>query len=217
MYAFYSRAAVAGITTLFAMNYLAHLLLASHSEEAMLGALLGDFVKAGAINAFEPAIAREIIIHRRIDSFTDGHAVNRRARLHFSAKERRFAGILLDVFYDHVLSLKWDSYCSTPLVDFVQQFYVLLRRHEPILPDNLLSILPYFVERNWLCRYHNLSGVALAIQGISQHLSKNGEHLAGGVSVLARDYTHFCQCFEAFFPELVEFVNLERQKIENLP
>ena len=198
------------------MNYLAHLLLASHSEEAMLGALLGDFVKANKTNAFEPAIAREIIIHRRIDSFTDNHAINRWARLRFSTKERRFAGILLDVFYDHVLSLKWNAYCSTPLIDFVRQFYALLRKHEHILPASLLSILPYFIEKNWLCRYQDIAGVASAIQGISQHLSKNGEYLASGVSVLSRDYDHFFRCFEAVFPELIEFVNLERQKLMDL-
>lgn len=50
------------------MNYLAHLLLASHSDAAMLGAFLGDFVKGRDYLAFDPEIRRDILVHRRSTS-----------------------------------------------------------------------------------------------------------------------------------------------------
>lgn len=48
------------------MNYLAHVFLARHSNEAMIGGLLGDFVK-GSIDAYPAEIHAGILLHRAID------------------------------------------------------------------------------------------------------------------------------------------------------
>ncbi|MDF3036990.1 MAG: hypothetical protein K0S28_2264 [Paucimonas sp.] len=42
------------------MNYLAHIYLARQSGDAMVGALLGDFVKANRADAYAGEIRREI-------------------------------------------------------------------------------------------------------------------------------------------------------------
>ena len=83
------------------MNYLAHLHLARHSDDAMLGALLGDFVFGmSGPDAWPDEIRREILLHRRIDRFTDDHPVVVAARTRFPEGRRRYAGIALDVYYD---------------------------------------------------------------------------------------------------------------------
>ncbi len=57
------------------MNYLAHLFLAEENDDAKLGALLGDFVKGTIIDRYSEKTEREIQIHRKIDFYTDNHAI----------------------------------------------------------------------------------------------------------------------------------------------
>lgn len=92
------------------MNYLAHLILADVPGSARLGGLLGDFVQGEVRGRFPVDMACEILLHRKIDRYTDDHPVVRDARQLFVAERRRYAGIVLDVFYDHVLLQRWHDY-----------------------------------------------------------------------------------------------------------
>jgi acyl carrier protein phosphodiesterase len=109
------------------MNYLAHIYLARHSHDAMLGALLGDFVKMDGASLYPNAIAQEIILHRKIDTYTDQHPVIQHARSLFEPNRRRYAGIALDIFYDHVLAKHWQRYSDSDLDHFIQEFYKALQ------------------------------------------------------------------------------------------
>lgn len=192
------------------MNYLAHLFLARHSDDAMLGALLGDFVKATLTGRYRPDIEADIRLHRRIDAYTDAHPAVKAAKQAFAAPRRRFAGILLDVFYDHVLATRWNEYSAWPLDRFIRHFYGLLQQHRAILPEKLQSLSASMIERDWLGSYRSFSGVERAVCGISARLSKNGDLLREGLIDLRAHYPLFCQGFEAFFPDLIEFVHDQR-------
>ncbi len=162
------------------MNYLAHIFLAGHSEEAMLGALLGDFVKPGACGGYSGEIEQEIVMHRKVDAYTDSHRVVLAAKRCFPESRRRYAGILLDVFYDHLLAAHWASYSSEPLHEFTRRFYSALIRHEHLLPANLAAIAP--------------------------RLSRNGDLLRDGLRDLGANYSLLSEGFAVFFPELMQFV-----------
>ena len=56
------------------MNYLAHAWLARHSDDAILGGLLGDFMFGQSVlQEWRPSVRIEIVRHRRIDRYTDDH------------------------------------------------------------------------------------------------------------------------------------------------
>ena len=74
------------------MNYLAHIYLARYSDDAMLGALLGDFVKPHSGARFSATIEAEIRTHRKIDAFTDSHPLILEAKARFEGPRRRYAG-----------------------------------------------------------------------------------------------------------------------------
>ena len=40
-------------------------------------------------------------MHRKLDSFTDSHPVFLRSRGRISDMNRRYSGVLIDMFYDH--------------------------------------------------------------------------------------------------------------------
>ncbi|QGZ40404.1 acyl carrier protein phosphodiesterase [Pseudoduganella flava] len=193
------------------MNYLAHVYLARHGDAAMVGAMLGDFVKANDVQGYPPAIAREITLHRHIDSYTDSHPVVREARELFGEGRRRYAGIVLDVFYDHELSRHWDSWCDVPKDELIARFYGALTAHEPMLPPRLREMLPYLVRQDWLGGYGTYEGVEATIARVSRRLSRNGDLLRDGLQDLARHREAIAQGFQRFFPDLVRFAEERRQ------
>ena len=195
------------------MNYLAHAYLASYSDAAMVGALLGDFAKADVWTKYPPEIALEIVVHRQIDSYTDRHPMVQQALRHFPGPRRRFGGIVLDVFYDHILSQRWATFSAVPRVQFIGQFYAALQAHEPILPERLRALLPSLIGQDWLTRYHEMDGVDWAITRMSQRLSKNGEILRACLDNAHASYAELAAGFDTFFPELVVFANDARARV----
>ncbi|HEY9101681.1 ACP phosphodiesterase [Chitinimonas sp.] len=192
------------------MNFLAHIYLARHSDAAMVGALLGDFAKADVSGRYPPEVVREIVLHRRIDAFTDNHAIFRQGVALFAPGRRRYAGIVLDVFYDHLLSQRWARYTGEPREALIARFYQALLAHAPLLPDKLREIAPWMVEQDWLGSYLELEGVELAVRRISQRLSRNGYLLREGLDDVRANYDALATGFEVFFPELVTFAERER-------
>lgn len=194
------------------MNYLAHIYLAQQSDDAMVGALLGDFAKANAVEAYDADIAREIHLHRKVDSFTDRHPVVSEARKLFQGSTRRFAGISLDVFYDHVLARTWDRYSGIPLEVFTGRFYQALLGRRELLPDRLAQVAPRMAEHDWLASYREFDNVRIAVTRMSGRLSRNGELLRETLVDLEAHYDVLSDGFHVFFPELIAFVEAERSK-----
>lgn len=184
------------------MNYLAHLLLASHSEDAMVGAFLGDFVKGSDATAFAEPIAREIAVHRRVDAFTDAHHIVREARQCFDPSRRRFSGIALDVFYDHVLASQWQHYHDEPLHGFSTRCYRVLQSRAQELPERARLTASRMSRHDWLGAYAGFDGVEGALAGIGRRLSRNGELLAACADDLREHYEPLAEGFHVLFPEL---------------
>lgn len=192
------------------MNFLAHIYLARHSDAAMVGALLGDFAKADVSGRYPPEVVREIVLHRRVDTFTDSHPIFRQGLQLFAPGRRRYAGIVLDVFYDHLLSQRWARYTSEPREVLIARFYTALLAYAPLLPDKLREIAPWMVEQDWLGSYLAQEGVEAAVRRISQRLSRNGHLLREGLMDVRANYDALAAGFEVFFPELVAFAERER-------
>jgi acyl carrier protein phosphodiesterase len=86
------------------MNHLAHVVLAGRNPLAVTGALLGDFWRGALDPNWPAALAAGVRLHRHIDSWTDHHPAVLEARDCFDRGFRRYAGIALDVWFDHLLA-----------------------------------------------------------------------------------------------------------------
>ena len=195
------------------MNDLAHLLLASHSDAAMLGAFLGDFVKGRDYLAFAPEIRRDILVHRRVDSFTDNHPVVREAREKFAPSRRRFAGIALDVFFDHVLAREWQRYGEGTLDQFTGRVYRMFEHHAALMPASARDIASRMAQQDWLGAYAQREGLERALAGIGRRLSRHGEHLAACAQDLREHDTALVTGFHRLFPELRRQVDDFRREV----
>jgi acyl carrier protein phosphodiesterase len=186
------------------MNYLAHLYLADTSDEFLIGSFLGDFVKGSISDRYSQGIITGIKFHRKIDSYADRHKKTVASRNLFSREKRRFAGIILDICYDHFLSKHWSEYSDTALPEFIARVYDLLQKYQDIFPPRLKSVLPRLISQNWLGTYLTLEGVEITLNRISKRISiKNS--LEGSVSEIESNYAELETNFLAFFPDLVAF------------
>lgn len=196
------------------MNYLAHVWLARHGDEAMLGALLGDFVFGqAALDDWPPAVRAEIVLHRRIDRYTDDHPAVLALRERFPDGRRRYAGIALDVFFDHCLARDWATWSDEPLAGFTDRFYAVLLAALPSLPPRLQQIAPSIAAHDWLGSYRHRASVDRAVTRIATRLSRNGDKLVACLDDLRRHEAAVEAAFADFFPDLVAFVAAERKSV----
>lgn len=195
------------------MNWLAHLYLARHDDAAMLGALLGDFVFGrSGLERFGAIEHDEILLHRRIDRFTDTHPEVTALRTRFADGRRRYAGIALDVYFDHLLARDWrrwtaaDGEAAASLDAFTARAYAVLQRRAAALPARLQAILPAMSAHDWLGSYRHRENVDRAVARIATRLSRNGDALVACLDDLHRIEDEAEATFERFFPALIEHV-----------
>ena len=191
------------------MNYLAHALLASESPEVMVGGLMGDFVKGRVPPDLPASIRHGIVMHRRIDTFTDTHELVLASKRLVSPGRRRFAGIMVDVFFDHFLARHWQRYSCNSLPQFTSDVYRILYRHWLVLPTRLRRILPFMAGEDWLASYCDIQAIHASIDGISLRRLRRENSLYQGANELERRYSEFEQHFFQFFPQLVDFVQVQ--------
>jgi len=192
------------------MNYLAHLYLAQDSDESIIGNLLGDFIKGSLENIENREIARGITTHRKVDLYTDRHEKIIESKRLISQKRKRFAGIIIDVSFDHFLSRNWSLYSESELKDFISDIYTTLTNHKNLLPPKLQMFLPRMIEEDWLGSYIHLDGIGLTLDRISRRIArrfKRGSVLHGAVEEIESNYTTLEENFKEFFPDVIKFVD----------
>lgn len=186
------------------MNYLAHLYLARHGDDAMLGALLGDFVfGVSGPDAYPAPIRTEILLHRQIDRYTDAHPSVTTARALFADGRRRYAGIALDVYYDHLLARDWSRWSAIGLDAFTARFYQHLLANHARLPGRLQTIAPLMARHDWLGSYRERDIVDHAVTRIATRLSRNGDKLVDCLDDLRRHEPAIESGFDALMTDLV--------------
>jgi acyl carrier protein phosphodiesterase len=181
------------------MNYLAHMLCSHDSPASMLGNFLADFVKGNVEGRFPHEVAEGIRHHRRVDYFTDSHEVFAASRRLISGPRRRYAGIIVDVLYDHFLATNWDQYCSTTLDEFVERVYENLSCHRVAVPHLVPMVIEKMVREDWLQSYRTADGIDRTLRRISRRL-RHENPLATAIEELEQNYDHLQDHFHSFFP-----------------
>lgn len=187
------------------MNFLAHFLLADDDDELRVGSLLGDVVKGRLERYVHPGTTERIRLgirlHRAVDSFSDRHEAAGRSRRRLAARYGRLAGVLVDVFYDHVLARTWRAHHAQPLDVFARDVYRTLTDHRARLPGAAQPLARAMIRGNWLTAYARLEGIDVALRGMARR-SPVARDIAGASADLARDYDDFAADFAQFFPDL---------------
>ncbi|MET0936880.1 MAG: ACP phosphodiesterase [Luteibacter sp.] len=186
------------------MNVLAHALLAGGDPALRLGGVMGDFVRGTPDEALPARVRDGIYLHRAIDVFTDSHDDVRAARERLPAPFRRYAGILLDMWFDHCLARDFSKWSAEPLALFSTRLRAEMHAADAILPDSLKRFLGYMDGNDLPAGYANADAIGKALRGISQRLSR-ANPVAEAMPLLLSEDAMLRATFERFFPELGEF------------
>lgn len=187
------------------MNHLAHAVLAGVNPQHLVGNVAGDFLK-GPLDALEltPGIRQGVQQHRRIDAFVDGHPLLSELRSGFPPAQRRYAGIVLDVAFDHFLVRHWSRFASGGRREFIERVYRTLAEHQTQLPAPLAGYLPRLIDHDWLDRCATMEGVDATLYSIGRRLRRANPLPLAGALIALKD-AELEAAFLAFFPEVVAF------------
>jgi len=156
------------------MNFLGHLVLAGSDENLRLGAMLGDFVRGrAALEAFPPRVRTGILLHRRIDAFTDSLAEIVALRTWFPADFRRYAGIVIDLGFDCLLAQDWDARgLPQTLEEHDTAVRQMLARQDELIPPELRRFMDYADRRGLFAAYRAKPEVLHSLRGVGKRLSR---------------------------------------------
>lgn len=201
------------------MNFLAHIYLSGDDDDIKIGNFLGDFVKGRLTKLTNAQYAKGVIngmsLHREIDFFTDTHPVVRQSIDRLQPKYHKFSGIVVDMFYDHILAKNFNQYSSISLEKYAQNFYNLLEKRKNEIPEPMERMVKSMTTRNWLLSYKTYEGIEWALTGISKRLSFESG-IENATRELREDYDLYEAEFQVFFPELITHGINHLVKLENL-
>ena len=189
------------------MNFLAHLFLTKdQTEGVILGNFMADAVKGTqAITAYGEEIRLGIRIHREIDDFTDKHRLFRQGTRRLHQNYGKFAAIILDMFYDHMLAKMWNRYSELPLQEFAETQYSLIDRHLSILPVRTKMWFGFMKNHNLLVTYSEEESMSFVFRRM--------DHRTGGISGMSAAMKDFREHEENFSAEFKQFFSEIQQHI----
>ncbi len=188
------------------MNFLAHIYLSGNDDDIKIGNFLGDFVK-GRLNKltdsqYSEGVIRGMSLHREIDFFTDTHPIVKQSIDRLQPKYHKFSGIVIDMFYDHILAKNFQKFSKIPLSEYSQNFYSLLEIRKSEIPIPMEKMVNSMVSRDWFVGYKSLEGIEWALTGISKRLSFVSG-IENATIELQKDYDLYEAEFQIFFPEII--------------
>jgi len=169
---------------------------------------MGDFCRGVDLQSLPHSIKLGIENHRFVDHFTDQHEEVRRLKRLMSPQRSRFAGIMIDMVFDHFLIMHWTRFSSLPFQQCCGHYYVDLKKGRHLMPARMLRVTSRVIEHDWFASYAELEGIGFALDRIAERIRFKHE-FAGSVSELRMRKREIEEGFLRFFPELIQAVELK--------
>lgn len=193
------------------MNYLAHIYLSGANDLIKIGNFMADGIKGHEYEKFPIAIQKGILLHRQIDSFTDFHPTYRQSKHRLHEAYGHYSGVIMDIYYDHFLTVNWDLYSDTPLNEYINSFYQLLETNFDLLTPKMQRMVPKMITQNWLGSYAHLEGMEKILYQMDYRTQFKSK-MQFAIRELELYYDAFNMEFKAFFDEIRAMV---QEKLNN--
>ena len=190
----------------FILNYFAHLYFAQPTVASTVGNLLGDFAKGVDLQTLPEAVLAGLHNHRAIDLYTDKHPIVLGLKNIFSPQRRRFAGIALDVYFDHLLIKYWGVFDSRPVDEVIQAFYARMLEGQSLMPSaHMRNTTRRMVEYDWFGSYTEIDSIADALDSIASRIRFKNQFF-NAIEDLERSRELLRRGFLSYFPQLIDHV-----------
>lgn len=187
------------------MNFLAHALLSPDDDEIRAGNICADLIKGRIDGTASPGIVAGVALHRAIDRFADRHQAFRACAGHIAPPRRRYAFVILDVFFDHCLARNWTRYSTVNLDAFVEHVCRRMEEQADIIPVRDRARFTRMLESRWLGMYATRAGLDRAFAGLARR-ARFGHRLDRAAVDLDRHYAEIESSFHVIMPAMRDHV-----------
>ncbi len=177
----------------------------------MIGNFLGDYLRNSQLPALPRRVQEGVQLHRQIDSYTDQHPEVLKGVRRLYERHSKYAPVIVDVFYDYLLTVNWNRYSEEPLPVFIQTVYQRLQAHLHLMPHPVKDYVPQMIADNWLETYSTHNGIAYTFRRMRRRTSKP-ELLDRAVDSLVEQFPALNEEFNRFFPDAIAFVQAYRKQ-----
>ncbi len=193
------------------MNWLAHVFLSPKQIEYQLGNLLADPLKGKAWEGASEAFVTGLSLHNIIDTYTDSHPLISKSKA-LLTERGHLKGVVLDILYDHFLSVHWQRYSVSDRARFLEGFRKRALKECGGFPPDAKEVVIRVVENRQLDSYVTMDGVKKAFMRIDNRLSeraKSKDTMMYYLSLIQMHHAELEAMFLSFFPELMDHVQKE--------
>ena len=187
------------------MNFLAHMFLTQTNKEHTVGNYIAEFIRNRDMVLFSDKIVEGIKLHRHIDHYTDTHPEVLKSTRKLRARHQKYAPVVIDVFYDYILSKNWDKFSEIDMRSFADKIYVYLNEYSDQFPIHLQNITSRMIADDFLLQYGTQSGIEKTFRRIGRR-AKFKSNFETAFEDLENDYDEINDGFLRFFPDLIEEV-----------
>lgn len=196
------------------MNFLAHLALSCERDELMLGNFLGDFLSNQEVAALPPRVAAGVMLHRKIDTYTDNHPIIKQGVARLRLRHGKYAPVVIDVFYDYILTQKWPELPFRPFDEFCELAYQILTKNLDTMPLWLQPQVKDMTRARWLRQYGSKAGIEDTFNRMRYRVTRP-DLLDGVGESLLEEQPYLSHEFDAFFPEVLAYVEQECANLQS--
>ena len=159
------------------------------------------------IEKLPPEIKKGVLLHRRIDYFTDTHPLFIKSKRHFYDGFERYSGVLVDIYYDHILAKNFDKFSEVGLAPFTKNIYSVLQNNKQYLPESSDGFLNYVLQRDTFFEYSKIDGIELVLKHLSYRIN-HGVFLNESVPLFLKYEKEIEEDFFEFFEDLIKDVKV---------
>jgi acyl carrier protein phosphodiesterase len=138
------------------MNFLAHVQLSHCIAPVITGNLVADSYKGSKHLDLGHGIHHGVILHRKIDSFTDNNQGVLAMKRLLAAYFGRYSGVALDVYFDHFLSKHWLQFNKLGLNEEIELIHADLIEFFGAINHESKQFLERLIQYGWLKAYLEL-------------------------------------------------------------
>lgn len=190
------------------MNFLAHIYLSGDDDKLITGNFIGDYVKGNNFLKYPGKIREGIILHRRIDSFTDRHELFREVKKLYRGEFGLYSGVVTDLIFDHFLASGWENYHPLTLRRFARKTHAILLKNVFYLPSRVQGFLPVLIKNRRLESYAQKEGIQQSLEIMSRHTSLPPKARLA-IEIMDANYPFIETHFNKFMGELIVFTESE--------
>jgi len=184
------------------MNYLAHAFLSKNDKDLLIGNFIADHLRGNDFKAYPEKVVEGILLHRRIDAFTDTHPEFKKSKRLFYDGFEKYSGVLVDIYFDHLLAKNFKDHSPIPLNEFSKNVYTVYSENRSLIPQSSARFLDYVLQNNVYTSYADINGIERVLNHLS-HRIKHKSQLDDSVKLFTENKALLQESFDVFFEDVI--------------